>query len=61
MKQWADAISRVVLAEAIDDRDLSAVTTLLGAKPDAPVTESLAKRALDVAALLFDSSRYVLR
>lgn len=61
VKTWADAVSRVVLSEAVDDRDLVAVTTLLGATPDAPVTEALAKRALDVAALLFDSSRYVLR
>lgn len=61
VREWVDAISHVVLGEGVDDRDLTAITTLLQTTPDARVTDELARRKLDVTALQFDSARYLLR
>ena len=58
---WADQVSRVVLGAPIDDRDLAAVTAFLGLSADAVVEPRHANQKASVAALLFDSPRYLLR
>jgi uncharacterized protein (DUF1800 family) len=58
---WADQVSRITLGAPIDDRDLAAVTAFLGLSADAVVEPRHANQKASVAALLFDSPRYLLR
>ncbi|MFK4789800.1 DUF1800 family protein [Microbacterium sp. ZW T5_56] len=58
---WADQVSQVVLGAAADDRDRGAVTAFLGVSADATVEPRHANQRASVAALFFDSPRYLLR
>lgn len=58
---WADQVSQIVLGAPADDRDRTAVLTFLGVSAETTVEPRHVNQKASIAALFFDSPRYLLR